>query len=276
MKKYDGVWIGADPEFFVKQNGVLTPICGLLGGTKEEPMALPDLGRFTGFLEDNVMAEFNIDPCNNADDFAVKNQEVIDYIIERLGKGFTPHFMPAARFREEELDNEQALTFGCDPDTNAYTLQAQDVNANDAGTLRTAGGHIHISWENAQEDADEAAVVARAFDLFVTMPMLFIEPMNERRTLYGKAGSMRVKPYGVECRQLSCFWLSSRATMKYVFNQTMKAIDFANTDEDILDPESVLCREIKRIIDKSDFEAAEAMMKAYGISVEVVAPELVA
>lgn len=258
--------IGADPEFFLKKNDEFYPVVGLLGGTKMEPERVTGLGIYNAYLEDNVMPEYNISPVKNADDFVNEISTMIDLIMDKLGDEYTADFSPAARFKSEYLQTKQACVFGCEPDHNAYTLDIQHVEAEDAGTLRTAGGHIHISWEDASGDFDEAATVARAFDLFVTAPMMLIEPDNERRQLYGKAGSFRTKFYGVECRQLSAFWQSSEALQRFVYNQTVKAIEFVNSNEDIRDNESALCRTIQDAIDSKLMGEVAKLVQTYEVA----------
>ncbi|MDP6584704.1 MAG: hypothetical protein QF535_08590, partial [Anaerolineales bacterium] len=71
--------IGADPEVFLAdtRTGGVFPVCGLIAGTKEKPLALPDRKKYqgsqTGYFmqEDNVMAEFNIPPVTNAEEFTL-------------------------------------------------------------------------------------------------------------------------------------------------------------------------------------------------------------
>jgi hypothetical protein len=45
-----------------------------------------------------------------------------------------------------------------------------------------------------------------------------------RRKLYGKAGAFRPKPYGVEYRPLSNFWIVSKDLRKQVWNRMQTAI----------------------------------------------------
>lgn len=243
--------IGADPEFFVvTPKGNPYPIVGLLGGDKVNPVEVPGLG---AYLEDNVMAEFNIEPCTTPEQFVERNTNMIEYIMSQLPDSLSPNFFPAHRFRKKHLSTMQAQTFGCEPDFNAYTGKANQISAADAGTLRTAGGHIHIGTGTAVLSKDQKMAVARAFDLMVTIPFITEhEPENERRTLYGKAGSMRFKDYGLECRQLSCYWLSSVDLMKYVFNKTIEAYEFSLVNDDIKDPTSDLCVDIQNSINNND------------------------
>ena len=63
--------IGADPEFFIqKYDGTMQPIVGLLGGTKDKPIAVQGARKGFAVQEDNVMAEYNIPPTAHADQFA--------------------------------------------------------------------------------------------------------------------------------------------------------------------------------------------------------------
>jgi hypothetical protein len=275
MKMTD-ITLGADPEFFVKRDGDFYPIVGLLGGSKWEPTRVEEMGIFNAYLEDNVMAEYNISPVDNEDDFVLQIQSMIDLIMQKLGEEYVADFSPAARFKPEFLESEQAKVFGCEPDMSAYTLQIQEVSAEEAGNLRTAGGHIHIGWAEASENLEECAAVARAFDLFVTAPMMLIEPDNERRQLYGSAGSMRTKMYGVECRALSSYWQSSEDLMRFVYRQTMKALAFVQENEDIRNAESRLSRDIRRAIDEKQMGNITKMLEALnvveGVNLQALAP----
>jgi hypothetical protein len=51
------------------------------------------------------------------------------------------------------------------------------------------------------------------------------DPDVTRRRLYGKAGSCRIKSYGVEYRVLSSFWVLSKALRLEVWNRMVKAVE---------------------------------------------------
>ena len=69
------------------------------------------------------------------------------------------------------------------------------------------------------------------FDIFVTLPALLKDKDDQRRKQYGKAGSFRAKDFGVECRALSNFWIHSDELIKWVFEQTVNAVETVLNDE---------------------------------------------
>jgi hypothetical protein len=264
------ITIGADPECFIvvrdNHNGDTPyPIVGMLGGTKDNPLVIAD-----GYavVEDNVMAEFNIPPTNSVEEFIKSNKFMLSIIIQMV-RGYNPlfelDFSPALRFEEHFLQSEQAKEFGCLPDFSAYTNLKKQPSAEEAGTLRTAGGHIHIGWEGPKDFKVQQAV-CRAFDLMVVLPFMLIEPDNERRELYGAPGSMRPKSYGVECRSLSCFWLSSDYLMGWVFEKTLKAVEAYNTIPELSDPKSKLCMKVRELIKRKDVDKIKDFISKFELA----------
>lgn len=67
-------------------------------------------------------------------------------------------------------------------------------------------------------------------DLLVTLPLLKHETPSNRRSMYGGAGCLRVKPYGGEYRVLSNVWLDDTAKREFVWEMTHKAAELCSTD----------------------------------------------
>lgn len=146
----------------------------------------------------------------------------------------------------------------CDPDLNVWLGRQNDV-PEALDNLRVSGGHIALGYENPTEEVSEEIV--KAFDLFLTLPSILLDPDTERRQLYGKAGSFRFKNFGVECRALSNYWLTSELYVAWVYEQCQKVVDFINDGhtvrEDLYemlpsvinnnqkDMAKILCREFK-------------------------------
>lgn len=218
------VRVGADPELFVEKNGEIISVETLVGGTKEEPKKISKRGH--AIQEDNVMVEYNIPPCDSAEEFVEELEFVEDYLETFLAlKGVKLNYSASAELAKKWLKTDQAKMFGCEPD---YNLYKEDFNPtpNPSTNLRTAGGHIHVGYENPQESTSELIVFA--MDVMLGLPSVELDTDHRRKEMYGNAGSFRFKTYGVEYRTLSNFWLENSETKAWAYNQTMKAIELAN------------------------------------------------
>lgn len=212
--------IGADPELFFKQDSKFISVVGLIGGTKREPM---DIGAGCAIQEDNVAAEFCIPACNSAADFIKSINYAVSDIQQRANKlGLSLATLTAsAVFDEDQLQTQQAQEFGCDPDYNIYTGQANPRPKARNKALRSAGGHVHVGTKK------DPFHVIQALDLYLGVPSVLIDKDTQRRKLYGKAGCYRPKPYGVEYRTLSNFWIWNNDTIKWVYHQVNDALEAA-------------------------------------------------
>ncbi|MCW8826503.1 MAG: hypothetical protein OQK78_08770, partial [Gammaproteobacteria bacterium] len=74
-------------------------------------------------------------------------------------------------------------------------------------------------------------MVVKAMDLYLGVPSVLIDPDNDRRELYGKAGAYRNKPYGLEYRTLSNFWIHTEARRIWACKQAVKAVANADSAE---------------------------------------------
>ena len=63
--------VGADPELFLRRkDGTPQSSEGLVGGSKDEPLAIPGLADGFAVQEDNVTVEFNIPPAQTSTEFS--------------------------------------------------------------------------------------------------------------------------------------------------------------------------------------------------------------
>lgn len=244
------ITIGADPEVFISNAGNVVPVVGHLGGTKAEPLPV-----IKGALqEDNVLAEFNIDPARTGKEFAANIKTVMGQLRERL---YPMDIVVKSSHMFEKNDllrsGRQALLFGCDPDYNAYTGERNPVPS--ARTcLRTAGGHIHVGYDNSTEEQNRAIV--RSMDVYLGLPSLLLDDDTMRRQMYGRAGCYRTKSYGVEYRSLSNFWLRHTDLIEWAFEQSVEAYN---------NPIDTGSQDIDDIINSNNKTAAEFLIKKYGI-----------
>lgn len=203
--------IGADPELFLRNvdTGSVIPVCGLIGGTKDEPQQLEGLEEGFAVQEDNVMLEFNIPPCSSHRSFATSIQVALDSVQDLIRIRNLPlelDFSNARLFSEEQLAHPQAQQFGCSPDFDGYKMGApfRPLEASRLGGWRFAGGHVHLGYDHQHVPQH---VVAQLCDLFLGLPSVALDKQAQRRRRYGQPGRFRPTAYGIEYRTLSNFWV---------------------------------------------------------------------
>lgn len=247
--------IGADPELFLEKEGEIISAEGLIGGTKYEPLAISDKGHF--IQEDNVMAEFNIPPCKTAEELVYNIEFVKDY-LEVLAnmKGATLNYSASATLDRKYLKTPQAKEFGCMPDYNVYSKRTQSVT-NKRTDFRTCGGHIHIGFDDPDQETSENVVLA--MDAVLGLKSIFIDTDDKRREMYGKAGSFRFKTFGVEYRTLSNFWIASEELIKWAFDNTIKAIELVNSGG--IEHIKTLSTDIETAINENNKELAIVLLE---------------
>lgn len=224
-KKFVGPKIGGDPEFFLgtPKDGVVAS-CGLLGGSKDAPVAL---GNYGSYLEDNVSVELNIPPASNGSDFLDNTNALMNAMRGMLKEkiGVRPIIKPFIDFPQPKLCHPSAFIFGCDPDFCAYDFDPTALYADytprtfapdlSLGNVRCAGGHIHLSYNGDMSPH----VVVVLMDALVGLPMLVHDKQGSRRANYGRAGLFRKKTYGdvkgVEWRTPSNWWLAEDIVSRF-------------------------------------------------------------
>lgn len=262
--------IGADVEMFLRtpQGNPISAV-GLIGGTKANPRPIDNLG--SALQEDNVMLEFNIIPAENEEQFCNNINKVLSHIVSELSfKNLLMDITPSRVFSKRQLDNEQACTMGCDPDFNAWELEQNKLLSPDIlGNLRTAGGHVHISFtvNSLPPKPLHLFNFVRMLDLYLGVPSILIDRDDRRRLFYGKPGAFRPKPYGLEYRTLSNFWIQHDSYKKWVFNQVSCAVRRLHTEEckGLWEPAG-LSEDIRHCIHNSDLNIASALVKKENIA----------
>lgn len=244
--------LGADPELFVRKNGQIHPICGLVGGTKSEPLSVaknPAIMRHWGsgaapadykYQEDGTVYEFNVPPAYSTAHFVRSIQ---------LSNTFAVHILAAAgltidnnvashRFDAKQLTHTNANIIGCDPDFSAYQVdgkigpqQRTKYSAEDFGTNRFAGGHLHFGYDT---ELAEPHVFAALVDTFVYLPILPLDDQGGRRRFYGQPGLYRPKKYGIEYRTMSNFWARPGGPVDWVSMQAFNLLHWFHDDVEAL------------------------------------------
>ena len=261
--KLENVTIGADPELFVAtMDGEIASAIGNVGGSKDYPRQVPD----GAVQEDNVLAEFNINPAHSRLEFINNMNSVMGSLRGILASnGLQTVTIPSHVFAKGKLEayGWQAMEFGCTPEHSAWTDKVMKRPNGETTNLRTAGGHIHIGYEGPNR-GDSLALV-QMLDFTLGLPSLTLDADTQRRKLYGKAGSMRFKPYGVEYRPLSNFWLNSEELMAWAYDTTVWSTQNLDKLPEYL--KYIDKKTLTNIINKSDVKSAKAVMQELELEV---------
>jgi len=211
------ITIGADPEVFLaNQAGNPVSSIGKIGGTKYAPIPIED---GICLQEDNVTVEYNIPPCSTLEDFIKYNSRALDIIAEKAVKLDLKVLIKAAvRMPASELKDPRSWVFGCEPDFNVWEMEYNPKP--DPHQYRAAGGHVHIGCDinNMQK-----VILTKLLDLTLGALFSIIDDDVKRKNMYGAAGSIRLKPYGIEYRTLSNVWLRDPAFMRVVYETSHNA-----------------------------------------------------
>lgn len=227
--------IGADPELFVGRGGKFVSAHGLVDGDKMNPTPVPN-----GAVQvDGMALEFNIDPAKSESEWLNNIESVLTELRLMVSNDLEFLQQVSVFFEDEDVKDVPDLNklLGCSPDFNAYSL-SDNPTPNSEVNMRTAGGHVHIGGIFSDNEFDwdhfkSMARLTRLMDRYVGVYSVLWDKDDQRRSLYGAAGSFRPKTYGMEYRTLSNAWLWSKDLSSFVYNQTHKAIEAFVNGEDI-------------------------------------------
>ena len=243
------ITLGSDVEVVVHRDHIPLDVTGMLGGDKTHPVWFDNFN----VQEDNVNAEYAINPVSSIQDWVAYHLEAQQQIDTMLPEGHGILFDATTEYDDTQLNSDNAKVFGCDPDMSAWTgHHNRTPSMNRAKNMRTCGGHIHVGVEGV----DKRDLI-KWMDILLGVPSLFMETDTKRRKLYGKAGSYRDKPYGVEYRALSNFWAQTEEGMQWAYNQTLRAVEYSMTD--MLDDIPNITN-IPRAIDRYDMKVADTTL----------------
>lgn len=258
------ILVGADPEFFVKRNGVFVSAHGLVKGDKANPVRV-DRG---AVQVDGMALEFNIDPSDSDDEFYLNITTVMG-ILQEMTPGYEHSIVPVAPFGQEYIDSQpkEARELGCEPDYNAWNGM-ENCKPNENLPFRTASGHVHIGWGEGIDPNDLAHITmcemaTKQMDFYLGLPSLMFDEDTVRREMYGKSGAYRPKTYGVEYRTLSNAWLKSEELIRWVFNNVQAGMKEVMKGNRLWEKYG----DIQEVINTSDKERAKAIIKDANIPV---------
>jgi hypothetical protein len=246
--------IATDYEKFVHDGNTIVSAIGLIGGDKDSPRWANN----GNLQEDNVLAEAATQPCRTEQDFIQTIQSLDKELLSALPQGYSLVTQATNEYTQEYLMScgSNALRFGCSSEIQAWTGDIITAPS-PYTTLRTAGAHVHFSYE--EPCTYRTMEIIKTMDYLLGLWSLLHDPDRTRRRMYGTAGSCRIKDYGGEYRALSNFWIDSPELISEVYRRTNAAVRFS--EQLLPELQAVLAPELLRTaINEYRVPVAEAIV----------------
>lgn len=221
--------MGCDPELFLWDNVLqrIVPAVGKIGGTKEKPLRLTD-----GTVQlDGTVVEIGTDPAYTAEEFVQKLSSVIREVQAKLDGRFKGRYSlrcgASAAYNPEDTFDPVHLDVGCSPDfefNSEGQLIARATRESQSIDCIPTGGHIHVGFGCNLPITDIGLLTGCARyanhlesdDFHDEAGCTFDEDRDAEMGLWGLA--VRIKPYGMELRSPSAYWLADQELAKALFN----------------------------------------------------------
>lgn len=270
------VLIGSDFEMFlVNKEGKAVSAIPFIHAGKNFPEKTSKHG--CCIQHDGVLAECNVPPVGIQEwNLFVDNISYVKgYIEEKFAKkeGLNLVCCPSMELEESQLTDPEATESGCMESYNAWLDGEANPKCNFGGSkVRTCGAHIHFSFEGA--NIENCIELMKVFDIFLTIPFLFMDGDDRRKQFYGKAGEMRLCDWGetrgFEARTLSNFWINDERYIEYVFGQIEKMFDYYN--ENGISKINDFASDVIEAINNNNKEVAGKICDEFGLLILIDQP----
>jgi hypothetical protein len=165
-----------------------------------------------GMLKDGVAVELNVKPMEHLSQLGDVLCCSIDEIIAGAGRGFLGRVVKYTLGQDhievpkKYQDNPGFTEIGCTTDKDAFSEQEirPPVSIEEMGSLRFAGGHVHIGCDPWPDWLPKKAFVQF---LAAYWGRAFSPSKTPREKFYGIPGIWRETPYGVEYRTPNTLWM---------------------------------------------------------------------
>lgn len=190
--------IGSDPELILLDKTTRNPVSAIGLDMCKDSINL---------YADNLLAEFNHAPFAPTEfvDGVKETVQTVSRMLSTFKSGCTFQVGQCeASYSPEDLSSNAAQEVGCEPFYNAYNPSVASVPQPYTDSRRFAGGHIHLAY-------DTSGLPPELFVSILDKELLPLDPNHGktvRSDFYGARGSFRYKPYGIEYRAPSNFWLA--------------------------------------------------------------------
>jgi len=262
--------LGGDPEFFIYNREANKKIQVVSADkvlqSKKNPIIIPNGSLFF----DGVQAEIN--PVQHTcREFFINNIYKCLMEVYKLSVNKYPNilFVPLASIKIHKNDIKDAdmecTRFGCSPDLNIYTQEKIDYPDGKIFMNRFSGGHIHIGFDDLdihKKMSEEGKLLnlLKLLDVIPGIMSVAISPGKEekiRKDWYGKAGTYRNQPHGIEYRTLSSYWMVSPPMASLVLGLVRDAVVCVYNGLDTQLLSNINQEEVRKIIDTHDVSKAK-------------------
>ena len=290
------VTLGCDPEFFfVNGKGQVVGSEKVLP-TEGLKFNNDNYGYFDGdnnkpiFIVDGVQAELNPGECTCrallGNDVHACFLQLRKLLKKNKKANLKISFDPLVELSKKELDSlsDRSKVFGCAPSKNIYMNRNSARIKVDPAVYRkrSAGGHVHLGTDHraVRTILKNTKTMVPLLDLIVGNTCVLIDRHDgnvERREVYGRAGEYRIKPYGLEYRTLSNFWMRSYQLFSFVLGlsrQTVEMVYQSTKENDYVTAllSAVPREDVIRAIQKNDFDLAYQNFKKIQPILEMITP----
>lgn len=250
MKAKNNITIGTDVEFAlydIDNKRFIPADENLINmGVKKSPVYLgtTSTGNEVYIERDVVNAEFtfkNTYSLDEADKMWKDINEAKEMVEHQIHKATGLNIeLPYTSFVEHDYSllaskpEKKYFERGCDPDIDAWTNIPNVINSKiKKSTKYGCGFHIHIGFQNPEELKQEYLLnLIKLMDYYIGQYSILYDTDSKRRieSGYGKSGSFRIKPYGVEYRVLGTGFISEKS-IKFLFEKIQQALnDISNSE----------------------------------------------
>lgn len=201
--------IGSDPEFvlFDPKTSLHVEAAAYFTASKDVPEKVNDT---VSYLVDNVNLELNIKPAANSKEWFDSNRIAMDVLNDLVApKKILWKAQQVSSFHPQHLTKLESMVFGCEPDFNVWSNKVQILGNPPWPGFRSAGGHIHVGIRK-KLNRREKILLGRLIEVNTCDLISSNEDEDHaanRRSFYGKPGSIRFKPYGIEYRVPGPEWV---------------------------------------------------------------------
>lgn len=271
------VTLGSDPEFFIRDKGKKS-VRGSEEFIQGRGIKLYDWESSPTIVRDGVQVEINPQPSTCREGHFGSISGNILRLHEMVEQGNSEIAFEARAFVApesfEKLSKDSKMS-GCNPVDNAHGIKAPKQEM-EKSRLRCAGGHVHVGGDSVDKAVRRlgAESVVKMMDIVAGNTLVMVDQFpgsKERRRYYGKAGEYRVKPYGLEYRVPSNFWLRDYRLYGLTFGLVRLAVGICNSNvySDILD--RIDMKDVVKAINSNDpvlakknFDKIKDILSNYG------------